>query len=168
MKTRTLMLALTCALAVTVVGASAQMPPSDSELRSTYCIPLLQANVQATRNLAEQLATQIQAANQKEAQALEGILNIARQEVAADEDAWSRLRAYVAPRASAVQIEGLEAALQRGKVDSTRIQAERERCGQTCGPWQSPGFSACLSACTDKSPLLARLQQCKAPTWLPF
>jgi hypothetical protein len=181
-------LLLACGTAHVAIAQGTAIP-TDAELRSAYCIPVLRWQLKMfndTQAALERSHEQGDASFKQnppssdvqrqladlEKKYLEAIGSV-RGEISRMQSTLDRLRAYLLPRM--MQLDGMAIALAttRGEADLRDFQAMTGRCGNQCGISDQPGLGpndkekACFESCADKE-LAARLRACSSPTWLPF
>ncbi len=126
--------------------------PSDLELRSAYCLPIL------TSMLAMAQASPTEA-----------------NKVAVRQDELRRLQAYLLPKLSTLDATSIALAMARGGTDMRRFPEAVTACGQQCG--ESKPYTdradldqrvACVVNCSNADPAVKRVQSCFPVNWLPF
>jgi hypothetical protein len=147
--------------------------PSDNELHSSYCQAVLKwqiADLQAGLNKAEAgenappMSPELQQYVAK--QRAEGHEMLAKLQTA-----WNRIDAYLTPKFTLLEPLAMLTALQRGEADWRDFMAMADRCTKKCYyttpmlPKDEAG--ACFNSCKDDA-LIARINACADPTWLPF
>ena len=143
------------------MSASAQAAPSDTELRASYCIPVVQAAIRLNADMSGQLVGGTNDADRRASALLE------ESRVKLDSD-LRRLRAYVLPKladsAADDYIFGFAAAAQRGKADlETSMQAVNS-CIKSC---RDTGL-LCVQSCVAREPANQRVAACHSLDWLPI
>jgi hypothetical protein len=138
-----------------VASAQEMTQPSDTELRSAYCITVLQWQVNNTSQFiaASESSTPPQ--------------DVAAQRSALEKlgSALDRLRSYLVPRIGHRDPAGLRLAYKRGQDDIQQLDKSAQ-CELECKA-KSKDSAACAESCTDKA-LVARMRACSEPSWLPF
>ena len=164
-------LMLTC---IASCAAAEDRTPTDAELKTAYCIPLLQWEVEIAR-----VATDTDDDHWRHSPPSPELRDqVARKSAdlhrrrAAMESTLGRLQAFLGQRIKSLDRSALAAAGSRGKADLDELQAQQPRCRGQCGPESSDAAAdenatACLESCADQQ-LAARLKACNAPSWLPF
>ena len=152
------------------IAAAQRAEPSDNELQSQYCLSVLNAQIDWTqkgltgaaasaKNLPPAPPTlQLWVAKQR-AETAQSLTKL--------ESARNRLQSYLVPRYATVDTTAMVAAMNRGTADWQNFIAMSNRCGLKCVSVPHEQMQACLTACTDAA-LIARIQACANPTWLPF
>jgi hypothetical protein len=154
------LLGLLGALFFTPLTYSQRQLPNDNELRSAYCVPVLQAAITEYRSTAEMFG--------------EGVWSDGfRASAAAAEDGLKRLQSYLIPKLRQLDTPSLQAAHDRGQADAQRAPSEQVACFRQCEPVKpATGFDdrygRCLSSCRAARPVIARTKACEAVDWLPF
>jgi hypothetical protein len=162
------------ALAWFAVGAIAQDSlPTDSELHTAYCIPVLQWQIQWYREIfGAQTANLANGAQTPELKQHASKLSDQTRKLIADlESALNRLQLYLLPRIEHRDSFALVAAQKRGESDVQEFKGLPDRCGTECGVPLGASANdtqqACLASCANKDVVL-RMKACATPTWLPF
>jgi len=153
------------ALFLACVGpASAQLAvPTDNELRTAYCIPVVKAQIEI-ENQAIAMAEGQRQSPTPEAQNLVKEIPAMREDLAKRQTALDRLQLYLLPKMQALDPIALTAAMHRGDADVLELKASAQRCAAKCT--SAPDWNACISQCNPD--LSARVKACANPTWLPF
>jgi hypothetical protein len=148
--------------------------PTDAELRSAYCVPVLQWFIRENRSeLANFMEEQKNAVTPEYRQILTKKIDELQQDVAVYESALNRLQSYLLPRIQHLDPTALMLASNRGNADrqqlSSMIDRCYERCGISLGVPLDDKKKECIVACQDTlKDVAARLQPCRNPSWLPF
>jgi len=159
----------TALLATSVTVHSQQMQaPTDSDLRTAYCIPVVQNFLSIARSQIDsedeyiitlhsqpdspQRAAAEQAATKLRDDFIQGFK--------AAQSVLHRLQAYLIPREQYLEPMGLMVASNRGKADIK----EGDDCVHACPTDQRA--PECVVACSN--PTKERFMGCFKPTWLPF
>lgn len=150
------------ALVLLLLACSAQAqrePPSGIEIRSAYCISVLNgrardaqmhASLPAPRSLQESFR-EVQAGYEQDVR---------------------RLRSYLVPRMQHLDGEALLAAADRGQSDVNSFLRTQLACNTRCDakpapvPDASAKNNACLSACSAEDPAADRVKACSPVNWL--
>jgi hypothetical protein len=160
--------ALLLACGATQVAVSQDTVPSDAELRTAYCIPVLQFEIKMV-NDAQASADNWFKRNPPSTPELQKQIaetsEQGREEIARLNSTLSRLQAYLLPRFMQRDPVALAMATKRAQADLQELQANANRCVKQCAT--APDNKACLESCGDPD-LTVRLKSCIAPTWLPF
>jgi hypothetical protein len=162
--------ALICLPPVAVGQVSA---PADAELRTAYCIPVMQWTVRALGDAVAASDSYWQQ-NPPTPDLQERVAKSRadlHQSLAAAASTLSRLQSYLSPRIGRLEPAALEAAERRGEADLRDLRALSDRCVKECGrdaptAVNDPTATACFEGCNDKE-LATRIAACNAPTWLP-
>jgi len=157
-----LMLAANCVQAQTVA-------PTDTDLRSIYCVQILQSEIGEEKAGQAQLENSLKQAQIPSTQKfLKDQLDDVTKWLANAESALERLQSYVLPRWMNFDPVPALLAMNRGKDDWKAFIDMSAKCTAKCSTLASGGKSAaCWESCPDKD-LVARVQSCLHPTWLPF
>jgi len=141
------------------VVAQVKTAPTDVDLRTSYCIEVMQANVSTSERQLRDPQMQDFVATQ----------------IAGEKESLQRLRSYLEPKKTFLALEPLLAAKSRAQQDMAQRYQTGLACTEECLGKKiqdyKPGegtLASCLSTCDKKSPLLVRLNSCKNPNWLPF
>ena len=166
------LLAISCSVLLlrnSISASQEQTAPTDAAIRSAYCIPIVQRDVENGKQLDADLTSKVEAATSSQARALfskarEGV----RKLIADSEAALSRLRASVlsSPQADPA---ALSEAQKRGEADQLRSQTEAKACSDKCfrsAPYDEPKIRTCMHSCEDPE-LESRVKACEKPDWLP-
>lgn len=155
------------AFAVTT-DAQQQAVPTDTELRSAYCMSVIKAEVGVYQRGAAKADAAVKNASTPEQQQWAAKISAeAHEELTKLEAALDRLQLYLLPRLQARDPVALAAAMKRGDADFQGLMTMGERCPTKCGGPQDDKWRACMNSCLDKD-LQARVRACDTPTWLPF
>ncbi|MDM0029645.1 hypothetical protein [Variovorax saccharolyticus] len=159
--TAVLRVLMTIALSLALTPASAQRAtPTDIELRTAYCIPVLQQAVQDSALLAQ--AYPDGQWKDWSAEAAAGL-----------NDKLKRLQAYLEPKIGTFDQPTLTVAAERGKLDVDVAAQAQLSCFKQCEsskPAQGldDRYTKCLSSCQAANPVVARTRACHRLDWLPF
>ena len=139
--------------------------PTDAELRSAYCIPVLQWQITWHQEM-------VSSANKAPAELPEQASQLdphARENIEQLQAALNRLQSYLLPRIGHRDSSSMLLATSRGQSDLKALSAMTERCSAKCVIAGTPDDAkrACFDSCTDKD-LVSRIRACANPTWLPF
>ncbi|HYM46734.1 MAG TPA: hypothetical protein VES65_11325 [Solirubrobacteraceae bacterium] len=170
------------AVLIVLLGCTAQVAfaqdsvPSDAELRSAYCIPVLQWAVKGARDIADSIDGywRQNPPTSEFAQQVARTRADARKSVSDEESVLNRLQAYLLPRMERLDPVALTLAMKRGEADLREFESVSNQCTKQCGvtvdtPSRDEKSNACLETCRDKDKaLVERVRACNAPTWLPF
>ena len=126
-------------------------PPSDNDLRTAYCIPIIKSYLAvATSALGQVSPSYIPPPDSG---------TPSHAELAALQDQMSatlsRLQAYLLPKLFQLDPTGIAAANSRAQADIRTMDSYLNQCAKECG---TEAFKV----------LQNRMNACKNPTWLPF
>jgi hypothetical protein len=159
--------------AIAVVGISATAAtadaqqwstPSDSELRSAYCISILQSEVALNEQMIEAATPNDSATPEVKASAKRAV-DALRAGLIETQSLLDRLRSYLLPRVQNLDALAMLAAMKRAEADLAEVRATTDRCTPRC--LNTSDEHACWNSCTNQD-LVGRVQSCRHPTWLPF
>jgi hypothetical protein len=157
---RRLSLVLSLLLLASVSGAQEPSLPTDAELRSAYCISVLQWEIANTSKMVAALA------NGKTAEGQHAYADSQRS-VEKFQSALARLQSYLLPRMPHLDPMPLALAQKRGEADLQQLM-NTSQCLLDCKAKKGDNSDvACSDSCTDK-PLVQRMRACAEPSWLPF
>jgi hypothetical protein len=157
------------ALCLPLTATAQQKPPATDELRSMYCVSVIQAEIGLQQRMIsaadeaagsastseDRLRWNTAAAELRTHQAkLEGVL--------------SRLQAFMLPRIGGLDPFALRTAIRQGDEEFELSRTMADRCALTCSPQRvvEAEIQACNAGCND-SALLSRVSACDNPGWLP-
>lgn len=170
MDARALSLLAAASFGLVGVAGAQETEPTDVELRSAYCIAVLNADINLTDKLIANSDASVKSAPTPELRQLDLKMNSdLRDGLAKFESALNRLKLYLLPRMVSRDPIAITAAMNRGQADIHEVMAMADRCGAKCArPGQTPDqIAACDTSCFDKD-LMARVEACVSPIWLPF
>jgi hypothetical protein len=155
------------ATASQVFGQAAM--PTDIDLRSAYCLPIVTNAAAHSQDLANQYSV---AAPITEADAR---LNASLAKTARErQDDLSRLQAYLIPKLT-LDSTALALAMSRGQTDLGQIGVVGSACGKQCPGSEPPADRAeldrrlsCMDTCFGTYPEIKRVRSCFPVNWLPF
>lgn len=162
--------AMCAAVTVATTGTADDTLPTDADLRSAYCIPVLQHGIDVLNQAAAAHEAQAKSAQTPEQRrAGQELRDIVLNRVSETQSTLHRLTSYLLPRMQYRDQLALTAAGERGEADVKVLQAKAVRCPTRCGGFDvsDAAWYACAARCVDKE-LIARVRACAAPTWLPF
>jgi len=155
--------------ALTTVAVAQQKPPGDDELRSMYCVSVIQAEIGLQQHM-------ISAADEAAGNASSPEERLRWNTTSAElhthltklEGVLGRLQAYMLPRIGALDAFALRTAIRQGDEEFELSRTMADRCAVTCGPQRVPDTErqACSAGCSDNA-LLSRVSACDDPSWLP-
>ena len=146
--------------------------PSDDELHSSYCQAILKAqidSIQPELTKADAYADAEHNAHPSTEPQFTAKQRAEMHEMLAElQSARDRIDAYLMPRWGSLEPTAMLAALHRAETDWREFQAITARCGKKCNAIAATDQrGACESSCTDDA-LIARINACASPNWLPF
>ncbi|AXF14572.1 hypothetical protein CUJ87_09290 [Paraburkholderia caledonica] len=135
-------------------------PPTDTDLRASYCMAVIREEQANTKAMFPQVETDRASIPQP----------IVKSWTEAA-DRLNHLTLYLLPRTQYVDSTGLLAANSRGrrdaqKVESPEMMACAERCDETMRRGTPEELKACLRPCDPE--MLPRVWACNDLSWLPF
>jgi hypothetical protein len=131
--------------------------PTDADLRTAYCIPVVRAVADISHHLISRLPRNAS-------------YDPTRQALRSGDELYRRLQSYLQPRSPYLEPTALTAASSRGVADANAMKelvASRANCPTTIarGP---AALALCLKAVSAETrEAMLRVQGCQAPTWLP-
>jgi serine/threonine protein kinase len=140
--------------------------PSDNDLRTAYCIPLVKQRIAQVQQTLSHLAPET-AQTPELKQSLTAAAEQLRGTLARDQANLSRLQAYLQPKMTTLDPVAIAGATHRAKEDWRTIVVALDRCEDKCGPMRGKEHALCFSSCPDAA-LNARVKSCADPNWLPF
>lgn len=158
-------------IAASPIALAEEQMPTDADLRSAYCISILQTVVGNVKQLEAQNKALVEASTTtpevREKVAGQNA-NIAK--ARADlEVTLSRLRAYLLPRLFNLDPLGILQAQKPAEADWQRSNAPSECTTECTKPENVDNIQACVDAkCPVERELRERMGSCRNPTWLPF
>jgi hypothetical protein len=164
------------AMAIALPTAAQDAVPSDVELRTAYCIPIVKSMAKVahdTRAAINDWWQQNPPTPEFQQRYAESDERLRKNEADLD-STLNRLQSYLFPRMEHRDSIALMLAFRRGEADVREAQESGERCAKKCGitaytPWADEKTRACSDECTaTNKELTARTKPCLAPTWLPF
>ena len=158
-----------CLCAMAAAGGQQFVMPSDNELRTAYCVPVINATIDMDNQVIAALEANSSSTPEGQ-QRTHNALDLARESLAKTQQIRSRLQLYLAPKVETLDPAALHAAMSRGEADMAQLKASSERCAAKCSTVTAPSadqMSACTASCTDPD-LVARVRACRNPTWLPY
>lgn len=151
----------------------AERLPTDTELRATYCIPIVVFDADFYRNTVQHLDGLLKSEEQRilKDPALSRKFQNAKAEMQQglvdSQSALRRLQLYVLPRMVNLDSTSLLIATKRAKEDVDMIRNKASACVEQC--IKSTDSSQCISACVNLGPdITQRLESCRNLSWLPF
>lgn len=150
----------------------AQRLPTDTELRATYCMPVVSNDIELQRQAIQLLDETFKSEERiQKAPALFRLFKNAKvemqQNLVDSQSALRRLTLYILPRMADLDATSLLIAKKRAEEDVDLIRRKGNACIQQC--IQSTDVSQCVSACANLGPeFKQRLQSCRNLSWLPF
>lgn len=147
-------------------GASAQRIPTEVELKSAYCIQTLSRNMEYFKNEITRTKNDVEATKgtsigQNYLESLDTLENL----VLKTQADLSRLRSFLIPRYSGIDIGALQLATNRAKNDWQL--ATNNSCSSKCNDMNK--MAICLDKCDDAiGGPKARMWACSKIDFLPF
>jgi len=142
--------------------------PTDTELHSVYCIPVVQARIRNEQGILALLSGP--KGNQVSQSKKKYVIDQTQTQLEHMKSVLSRLQAYVTPVLDHRDPAPLIAAKRRADADLSQFEKQSDQCTNICSP---PGedrttdqLHQCVKSCGDQG-LLSRILECEAPTWLP-
>lgn len=133
----------------------AEQLPSETDLRSAYCRPVLRSQAAALAAILDSYPSR--------GPELEGVVR----QLQGVRDTLRRIELYLLPRIPHLDPYGLLTAQTSGEEDLARSRAHGRKCGSEC-PNQGD-ILGCMTKCFEGSPALSRLGICnRTSDWLPF
>lgn len=155
---RSLVLGIVCFSGL-IPAYSQNILPSDTDLKTAYCMGVLESQIAA-----------VEAVVKDNPQSRE----LAKEWLREPNANLHRLRSYLVPRTSQLDLTGLVAAKNRGVIDYTASQKQTMMCLEKCPleksatPQALEKWNQCVQGCGTDDPAAAREQSCKNINWLPF
>lgn len=156
-----------CTLAPLAVAQ--QKPPGDGELRSMYCVSVIQAEIGLQQHMisaADEAASN--ASGSAERQRWYTTSAELRAHLEKLKGVLGRLQAYMLPRIGALDAYALRTAIRQGDEEFELSRTIADRCAVVCSTQRvaENELQACNAGCSDNA-LLSRVSACDDPTWLP-
>jgi hypothetical protein len=145
---------MTAAIAQDPAPNNPDSPPNNAELRSAYCIPVVQDQIQMARNLIGSIDNAPKEARQQ----AEQMRPRASEHLARMQGLLAKLQASVGP---AVIGSPVADAQSRGAKDLEEYRGMDMRCTTKCYA-AGPAINKCQSDCRDTA-LIARIEACLKP-----
>src|SRR5438105_14108121 len=146
---RVLLLVSLSVLATVIVTTTLaqELLPTDAELRSAYCIPVLQWQITWHQEMVSR-ADKAPAELREQASQLDPN---GRETIEQLQSALNRLQSYLVPRIGHRDSSSMLLATSRGKSDLKALCAMMERCSAKCAIADAPDDAkrACFDSCTD-------------------
>ena len=139
-------------------SVAAQELPSQTDLRAAYCIPIV-------RNALDVLGPPLPYPEFAESTKAHTAA------LAEMTDQLRRLKLYLVPRISHLELLGLTTATQRAKEDLKQFEQYVKSCETKCKPSTNKRAStegACWNKCIAENPLRSRFKDCHDLRWLPY
>lgn len=150
--------------------AIAQSLPTDVDLKATYCVPVIRRDLEtlipAEASARKDIEEMTKRSGVTDQQKQDGIaaLRVFQRFVQDVQATQGRLRSFLLPKTSRLDIVPLEAALKRGEADAELLSARSAECATQCVPPSAPD---CSSKCMGED-LMNRARDCRTAKWLPF
>jgi hypothetical protein len=138
--------------------------PSDAELHSAYCVPVLKWTIENTRSVITY------SDNGPQSPEVRRNTEEMRKALGETQTALNRLQAYLAPRIAYRDPIAFVAAQKRADADIAQAKSLADRCITQCTASSPRDPIACLKSCESDQgkELTSRLSACRTPSWLPF
>lgn len=151
-------LAVAITLATLAGDVAAQQPPTDVELRASFCIGVMQGTAAMARGILSGLKPGDPPNDSATAM------------LATSEDNLRRLQSYVVPKMTYLDPAALLLAHKRGQTDVASVETATTTCVNRCTPLlpNHARVDACIAKCRAETPLFSRLDGCRDLNWLPF
>ncbi len=150
--------------------------PSETDLRSAYCLAVWQAEYQSIQETLNSLDTAKPSGMSQ--QSYEDLLDSGRHTLANIQERIARGTAYLKPRVPSLDPVALQKASSAGSEDLKKFtnamannqlayECVKQRCGTNV---DSDAFQACVNGCAgqDVIDLRKRVQLCSDPAFLPY
>jgi hypothetical protein len=142
--------------------------PTDTELRSVYCIRVVQARIRNEQGILALLSGPM---GVRVPQSEKYVMEQTSTELEHMKSVLSRLQAYVVPVLEHRDPAPLFEAKRRAEADLSQFEKQSDQCTNSCAPHgenrTTDQIHQCVKSCGDQS-LLSRITACYAPTWLPL
>lgn len=149
-------------LALLAASAHAQQyqPPSDVDLKSAYCMGVLQSGIAMAQ---QAIQTEPPGSDEKFRAIMQGHVSKLQTNL-------NRVQSYLIPKFPYVDSTGLLAASNRGKIDKQTTQRHWAMCIDRCNSKSSTQqqWMSCEAACDQEEPATSRVKTCDQIDWLPF
>jgi hypothetical protein len=135
--------------------------PSDADVRTAYCVPVLKWQMGMIRQMAKSSATP--------APLVQQWVEDARQLLPELQGTLNRLTEYLVPRTMNLNTAPLVAASMRAESDIQQFGLQSDRCSAQCfGPEKgdAPTQRSCWDTCVDNG-VIERIGACRNASWLP-
>lgn len=133
--------------------------PTDADLKTAYCMGILESQIASIENHVKVYPESLESSKEWLRQPNSDL---------------HRLRSYLAPRASQLDLTALVAAKNRGVVDYMTSKKHTMMCLEKC-PLDKAAtkptiekWSQCVLNCNEDDAAAVREQSCKNINWLPF
>lgn len=157
--------ALQMACGATSAADSQGTAPTEAQLHSVYCIPIVQARIQNEQDIVALLAGPTGARVENK----DYVLGATRTELERLKSVLSRLQAHVTAILDNPDLTPVGEAIQRADSDLARFSKQTDQCTASCSPVGETRAAAqlhqCVKSCGDQN-LLSRILACYTPTWL--
>jgi hypothetical protein len=143
--------------------------PTDEELHSAYCIPVLNYWVEFYSQLEKTaVADEKTAGNAELRQEALGYSEMMRDLVARSKSELNRLQMSLRPRAQYRTSTALVAATKQGEADIQQYKTNNDRCSTECSTSETVAQrESCTESCVGND-VVARVRGCSNPSWMPF
>ena len=170
--------AFSCAVVLMFASltASAQTQlPSETDLRAAYCLPVLQKDIDSIEKMIALTDDQIKHIEDMPESSRQGVLQMLQkskqtlpQTLSERRSSLNRVQLFILPRMQYLDASALLGATARGTADTRELEEKVSACQKDCGSHTSADdFTGCANTCIGRD-LMARLNACRNPMWLPF
>lgn len=135
--------------------------PSDADVHTAYCVPVLKWQIGIIRQMAKSPANPVPLLHQW--------VDDARQLLPQLQATLNRFEEYLVPRSMNLDTAPLVAASMRAEADIQQFGLQSDRCSAQCfGPDRGDDAQqrSCWDTCVDNS-VIERIGACRTPSWLP-
>lgn len=147
-------------LAATSTTAQQDLAPSDADLRTAYCTPILKWQIGMIRQMAS--------SSVNPTPLLQQWVDEARQLLPQLQATLNRLEEYLIPRTMSLKTSSLVIESMRAEADIQQFELQSDRCSAQCfGPGKGDAARqrSCWDTCVD-SRLDERIGACRNASWL--
>ena len=153
---------LLLSLVSTLIYGQQQMP-SDIDLKSAYCLTVVQHRI----NMAQPFEGQLDPSSKTGSELI--------RTQATSRDDVQRLRTYLLSKSQFLDVTALLGAKQRAEADVVTSNADGHTCVVSCTGQNDPGpealtpkVTSCIDRCVMGSGAAARMRSCVKVDWLPY
>lgn len=140
--------------------AQNRMPPTDIDLKASYCLGITESRITNWQDYVKTEQTEeLKALMQKASASAENDLN--------------RLKSYIFPKIGYLDATGLIAAKERAYADFRDVLRQRGVCRERCptaglSHKDMDKWNRCIDTCNAEEPAVARAKTCDRVDFLPF